>query len=58
MLETTVWSLTHVILLKQRDGSNGLLVDFTKTDKVTLKCFYSLLQKNDMTGSSILNGNQ
>lgn len=45
MLETTVWSLTCVILLKQRDGRNGLLVDSRKPDEVTLKYSCPLLQK-------------
>lgn len=44
MLETTVWSLTCVILLKQRDGSNGLVVDSRKSGEVTLK--YSSVIKN------------
>jgi len=45
MLETTVWSLNCVILLKQRDGRNGLLVDSIKLDEVTSKYSYPLLKK-------------
>lgn len=45
MLETTVWSLTCVILLKQRDGRNVLFVDSRKPDEVTLKYSCPLLQK-------------
>lgn len=41
----TIWSLTSVILLKQRDYSNDLLIDFRKPDEVTLNYYYPLLQK-------------